>query len=373
MLRDHFPIFETKTYLNSCSKGALSLEVRSAYEQYLQDWETLGSPWELWVDKLEAARAAFAKLVNAEPDEIAVTTSVSAAVSSLASALDFGGERNRVVVSDFEFPTVVQIWHAQVPRGAQVIHIPEESGEIPLEHYASRIDERTALVALAHVSYRNGARQDVKAVAELAHRHGALVLLDAYQSLGTMPIDVKVLGIDVMVGGALKYLLGSAGLAFMYVREGLIKRLEPTVTGWFAQADIMALDIYAHDPSKSARRFESGTPPNPNLYAGLAGLELVQSVGVEAVAAHLHDLTDALKDGAREQRFHLATPQQHGAMIALKSPNVETLVAKLAEQNIIVSSRDGNLRVSPHFYNSMQDVDHLMDCLTQHTDLLTKV
>ena len=147
--------------------------------------------------------------------------------------------------------------------------MPEENGEIPLEHYADRIDERTALVSLAHVCYRNGARQDAKAVTELAHEHGALVLLDAYQSLGTMPIDVKKLGVDILVGGSLKYLLGSAGLAFMYVREGL--DLEPTATGWFAQSDVMALDIYAHAPSKSARRFESGTPPNPKFVCGAGG------------------------------------------------------------------------------------------------------
>ncbi|CAN5883375.1 aminotransferase class V-fold PLP-dependent enzyme [soil metagenome] len=371
MLRDHFPIFETKTYLNSCSKGALSIEVRAAYAQYLQDWETLGSPWELWVGKLEQTRDSFAKLVNAHPDEIAVVTSVSAAVSALASALDFHGERKRVVVSDFEFPTVAHVWHAQTPRGAQVVHVPEDSGEIGLKHYADRIDERTALVSLAHVCYRNGAMQDAQAVTELAHERGALALLDAYQSLGTMPIDVKALGVDILVGGSLKYLLGSAGLAFMYVREGL--DLEPTATGWFAQDDIMALDIYAHAPSPSARRFESGTPPNPNLYAGLAGLELIHSVGTEAIAAHLRELTDALKKGAREQGFCVATPEQHGALVALKSSDVETLVAKLAEKGIVVSSRDGNLRVSPHLYNTLEDVARLTEGLAEHSDLLVSV
>ena len=370
MLREHFPIFETKTYLNSCSKGALSLEVKRAYEEYLQDWETLGSPWELWVGKLEEARAAFAKLINAKPDEIAVTTSVSAAVSALASAFDFGGERNRVVVSDFEFPTVAQIWHAQAARGAKVVHVPEEDGVIPLEHFTSRIDERTALVSSAHVCYRNGARQDAKAVTELAHERGALSLLDAYQSLGTMPIDVKALGVDVLVGGALKYLLGSSGLAFMYVREDLIERLEPSTTGWFAQADVMALDIYAHDPSGSARRFESGTPPNPNLYAGLAGLELVQSVGTEAIAAHLRELTDALKKGARERGFCVATPDEHGAMVAIKVRNAEAQVKKLAEKGVVVSSRDGNVRVSPHFYNTLEDVARLLEGLGSSDETL---
>lgn len=372
MLRDHFPIFQTKTYLNSCSKGAMSHEVKAAFNAYLNDWETLGSPWDVWVSKLEQTRESFAKLINAEPDEVAVTTSVSAAVSALASALTFAGERNKIVVSDFEFPTVAQNWHAQELRGAEVVHVPEMNNAISTQQFETYVDERTKLVALAHVCYRNGARQDAKAVTELAHRHGALLLLDAYQSLGTMPIDVKELGVDIMVGGALKYLLGSSGLAFMYVRTDLIEDLEPTATGWFAQRDIMALDIHNHDPSPTARRFESGTPPNPNLYAGLAGLELIHLVGTEAIGEHLQTITFALKNKANSRGYAITTPKDHGALFALKSNDVETLVAKLAEDDIIASSRDGNLRVSPHLYNSLEDIDKLMASLQKHEHLLVQ-
>lgn len=372
MLRDHFPIFKTKTFINSCSKGALSHEVRAAYVEYLNDWEVLGSPWDVWVTKLEETRAAFADLVNANSNEIAVTTSVSAAVSSLASAFDFSTERKKIIVSDFEFPTVAQNWHAQELRGAEVVHVPEHEGEVPLEAFENLIDDRTALVAVAHVCYRNGAKQDIKGIIDLAHKHGALVLLDSYQALGTLPVDVKELGVDFMVGGALKYLLGSAGLAFMYVNENLVTKLEPTSTGWFAQADVMALDIYAHDPSPSARRFESGTPPNPNMYAGLAGIKLIQSVGVEVIHNHLTTILNALKDAANDKGYTVVTPNDHGPMIALKSHDVEVLVTKLAEDNIIVSSRDGNLRVSPHLYNSLEDIDLLMNALSKHEALLVQ-
>ena len=237
MLRNHFPIFKAKTFINSCSKGALSNEVRAAYDAYLHDWEVLGSPWDIWVGKLEETRAVFANLVNAQPDEIAVNTSVSAVVSALASAFDFSGERNKIVVSDFEFPTVAQNWHAQELRGAEIVHVPEVEGQVTLENFETLIDERTALVAVAHVCYRNGAKQDIHGIVELAHKHGALVLLDSYQALGTIPIDVKELGVDFMVGGSLKYLLGSSGTAFMYVNENLITQLEPTSTGWFAQEE----------------------------------------------------------------------------------------------------------------------------------------
>lgn len=371
MLRTNFPIFEKKVFLNSCSKGALSLEVEKAYEQYLYDWKTLGSPWGLWVEKLEKVRRSFAQLINAEPDEIAVTTSVSAAVSSLASALSFE-ERPKIVVSDFEFPTVAQNWHAQEARGAQVCHVAEEGGEIPLERLEAALDEKTKLLAISHVCYRNGAMQDAKAIAKLAHEQGALLMLDAYQSLGTMPINVKDLGVDILVGGTLKYLLGSSGLAFMYVRKDLLPELNPTVTGWFAQEDSMALDIYHHLPAESARRFESGTPPNPCVYAGIAGLELIHELGTAAIKAQLDTLTDRLKNAAKTQGYKLATPKAHGAMMALKAYDVETLVGLLETADIIVSSRDGNLRVSPHFYNSEEDIDKLLTVLKKHEKLLCK-
>lgn len=374
MLRERFPILASQTYLNSCSKGALSLEVRESYQNYLDDWERLGSPWELWVEKLEASRQAFAALIDARADEVAVTTSVSAAVSALASALTFPGGRRRVVVSDFEFPTVAQVWHAQEQRGLQVVHVPEVAGMIALERYEELIDERTALVAIAHVCYRNGVRQPVEDIIRIAHRHGALVLLDAYQSLGTMPIDAHALGVDILVGGALKYLLGSSGLAFMYLRRELLPSLSPSTTGWFAQEDIFALDPRHHHPARSARRFEFGTPPIPNLYAGLAGLALIDRAGPAQIESHLRKLTNAIKEQAGELGFRLATPidpRQHGALIALEAQQVERLVEELAAEDIIASSRDGKLRISPHLYNTLEDIERLMEGLKRRRELLT--
>ena len=372
-LRDHFPIFERRAFINSCSKGALSREVEAAYHTYLSDWETLGSPWELWVEKLEATRQAFATLIHAQPDEVAISSSVSTLVSALASALDFGA-RPRVVVSDFEFPTIGQVWHAQERRGAQVVHVPERDGVLPLEHFEELIDDRTALVAVTHVSYRHGAKQDIAAIVEIARRHGALVMLDAYQSLGTLGLDVTALGVDLLVGGALKYLLGSSGLAFLYARQDLAD-LTPTSTGWFAQEDIFAMDGRHHRPAREARRFETGTPPVPNLYAALAGLELIASLGTDAIEAHLRQLTGALKHALGDRSFKLATPtdpELHGAMIAVKALAAEELVDRLAMDGIVVSSRAGNLRVSPHFYNNLGDIDRLIDGLDRHQQLLVR-
>jgi len=349
------------------------MEVHRAYAQYLCDWEEKGSPWELWVERSEAARHAFAGLVNGEPNEVAVCTSVSAGVSALASALDFSGERNTVVVSDFEFPTIGQIWHAQERRGARVVHVPAAGNVIPTERFAEAIDERTKIVSITHVCFRNGSKLDVPAIVDIAHSKGALVLLDAYQSIGTMPVDVKALKVDFLAGGVLKYLLASAGLAFLYARKDLLPDLQPTTMGWFSQADIFAMDIHANTPSPTARRFESGTPPVPSLYAGVAGMKLIQAAGVDRIEAHLRDITGAIKEGAMRRGFNLVSPvdpDRHGALIALRSHKVDLLVKWLEADGIITSSRDSNLRISPHYYNTLADVSVLMDALTKHKELL---
>jgi selenocysteine lyase/cysteine desulfurase len=371
--RSRFPIFERQTYINSCSQGALSLEVRAAYDAYLADWDAKGSPWEYWVERGEAMRGAFGRLINAKPAEVAVMTSVSAAVSALLSALDFRGRRGKIVVADFAFPTVGQLAHAQELRGARVEHVPVAGNIIPYEAFERAIDEQTALVALSHVSFRTGARQDVAAITHLAHRHGALVLLDSYQALGTFPIDVRQLGVDFLVGGTLKYLLSSAGLAFLYARGDLVPHLKPTAIGWFSQEDIFAMDIYHNTPARDARRFEAGTPPVPNIYAGLAGMQLVERIGVEAIEAHIRELNDHLIAGAMREGFNVVTPlkpSRRGALITIKSRDVNALVGRLAARGIIVSSRENNLRISPHFYNNHADVERVLEGLRATKELL---
>jgi len=373
LMRERFPILKNQIYMNSCSQGALSVDVKDAYASYLRDWDEKGSPWEYWAERNEAARQAFAGLVNAEASEVAVTTSLSAGVSALASAMDFSGERNKVVVSDFEFPTVAQIWHAQEARGAKVVHVPAAGNVIPLSRFEDAIDEQTALVSISHVCFRNGSKLDIEAITEIAHRKGALVLVDSYQALGTTPIDVKRLKVDFLAGGVLKYLLASAGLAYLYVRKELVGGLNPTTMGWFSQANIFAMDIYANTPHPTARRFESGTPAVPNTYAAVAGIKLVQSVGVERIEQQIKELTGAIKEGVMKRGFNLVSPvdpKKHGALITVRSHKVDLLTKWLAKDGIIVSHRDDNLRISPHFYNDLHDVDCVIDGLTRHRELL---
>ena len=373
-VRHRFPILERLVYVNSCSQGALSDSVRASYEDYLRDWDEQGAPWEYWVERAEAARAGFAALVGADADEVAVTTSLSAGVSALFSGLRFEGERTTIVVSDFEFPTVGQIAHAQELRGRRVVHVPEGADTtIPLEHFDTAIDERTALVAVTHVCYRNGSRVDLEGVIRLAHERGALVLVDAYQAAGAIPLDVRALDADFLAAGTVKYLLGSAGLAFLYCRNDLIERIRPTSTGWFADEDIFRMDIHDYSPSPTARRFEHGTPPIPNIYAGLAGLELVQEIGIAETEEHVRGLTALLIDGVEDLGGRVVTPHdpgRRGPLVAVASTDEHALVAALGAEGVVTSSRDGNLRISFHGYNSSEDVDAVLAALRRHRDLL---
>ena len=372
-IRARFPIFERLVYINSCSQGALSDAVRESYEDYLRDWDEKGAPWDYWVERTETARGAFAGLVNADPDEVAVTTSLSAGVASLASGLRYAS-RSKVVLTDLDFPTVGQIWHAQEARGARVVHVATgPDGTVPIEHFDAAIDEDTLLVSVPHVSYRTGAMTDVEAVVQLAHERGALVLLDAYQTAGSMPLDVKRLDVDFLAAGVLKYLLASAGLAFFYCRQELFQRAWPTATGWFADEDIFAMDVHDYSPSPTARRFQSGTPPIPSIYAGIAGIELMQEIGIAETREHVQDLNDRLIAGVDELGGTLATPRdrdKHGALICIKSTDVNALVAALDQRGIVTSERDGNLRVSAHAYNTEDDIDAVLGALRENRELL---
>jgi selenocysteine lyase/cysteine desulfurase len=372
--RAEFPTLRHKTYLNSGSYGLLSRKVEAAFRRYLDGRLEEGVNWDQWIGQTEAVRDGMAALLNATPREIAVTTSASAGINALASALDFSGPRNRVVVSNFEFPTSGQIWHAQAARGAVVDHVPETpDGDIPLEHFARLIDERTKLVAITHVCYRNGARLDVEGVVRLAHARGALVLLDCFQAVGALSVDVAALGVDFAVGGMLKYLLGTAGIGFLYVRADLVETLVPTASGWFAQADPAAMDIFANDPAPAAARFQAGTPPVANCFAAAAGIELIRQTGIGAIERRILGLTGDAMDRLAEAGFTLATPREdarRGPQVAVRCLDETALVARLAERGVVASSRDGNLRAMFHAYNNEADVDALIAGLLANRDLL---
>ena len=327
-IRGEFPIFETATYLNSCSQGALSHTRAGGSRRVARRAGTRTAPsGSFWVERNEAFRSAIAGLLHAEADDVAVTTSVSQGVSALVSALPLDGERNRIVISEYEFPTIGQIAHAQELRGAEVVHVrPGEDGAIAAERFAEAIDERTALVCCTTLSYRSGHRHDVRAIAEAAHAAGALVLADSYQACGAVELDVRSLGADIVTGGTVKYLLGTAGLGFMWLRPELHETLVPTQTGWFADEDIFAMSIADYSPHASARRFDSGTPPVPALYAGVAGLDSSPRRRCAGHRGARPRLASRLLDGLDELGATVATPRDpsaRGPLVCVRSTDVE--------------------------------------------------
>lgn len=373
-LRERFPLLARKTYLNSGSYGLLCLDVRRAFEDYLDNRDERGSDWPGWMVQHEALRARVAKLLNADEDEIAITASASAGINAIASSLAFDGARNKVVVSDFEFPTSGQIWHAQEQRGVRVVHVPEDAdGYIPLSHFERAIDAQTRIVAITHVCFRNGAKLDVAGIVQLAHARGALVLLDCFQSVGAVPIDVKALGVDFAVGGMSKYLLGTAGIGFLYCRREFATTMTPSAFGWFGQEEAKMMDIHHYVPARSAHRFQAGTPPVPNCYAAAAGIDIILGLGIAEIEAHVRALSGECMDRLLQAGCKLATPRddtKRGPTVAVRANDDNALVAKLAEANIVTSSRDGNVRAMFHCYNTRADVDALVNALLANRALL---
>ena len=369
-IRSRFRIFQRKIFLNSCSQGALSADVQAGLEEYITSWHEHGSPWELWMERYEEARAAFAKFIHASRDEVAIVTSVSAGINGVASALHFR-ERKKVVMGEFEFPTMGHVWLGQRARGAVVQFVSAEGNSIPLANYEKMIDRTTCIVPLTHVCFKNGFRSDVGAVTKTARQAGALVMLDDYQDCGTRSVDVKAMDLDFYVTGTLKYLLGPPGLAFLYVRKELIPTLAPTVTGWFAQTNPFAYNPQHFELSPSARRFESGSPSVPNVYAAVPGFELLQKIGMENIAAHVKCLAQSLLNQARNLGIPVKTPTDTaGPLLVLQSRDSTRLVQKLAAAGIVASNRYDGLRISFHVYNTTDDVSAVVDVLQQNLDLM---
>src|SRR5689334_394209 len=237
--RDEFPLLQHKTYLNSCSLGALSQRSMQGMARFMEMWNVWGAHawYDVWVDEIARARKNFASLIGAQVHEVAIAPSVSAALSSIASALDYS-TRKKVVLSDMDFPTLAYQWLAKERLGIEC-HFVKSPDRIyvPPDLFASAVDDETALVATSRVCYTSGYIQDIRAIADTAHKHGAYILVDDYQGTGQLPLNVNVLDIDILVTGTLKWLLGGPGLAFVYIREGLLPSLEPTIAGWFGHRE----------------------------------------------------------------------------------------------------------------------------------------
>lgn len=395
--RLHFPICRKGAYFASCSKGALCDRTRLAIEHFLQSWETLGAPWEeQWVGKTELARRLFARLIGADADEIAIFSSVSAALSAVASAFhrdslpDFSG-RDTLLIDRTNFPTISHVWMLRASQGLRVNLLPVGRRGVTTDLFERHLDRKSLGVMLSHIHYTTGARCDLGALAALAHAHGALAMVDDSQVVGTEPIDVKALDLDVLVTAGSKYLCAPPGIAFLYVKRSLIQRLRPTVGGWFGHRKLMARledrggEIVAHpDPriwsalafqyAPTARRFEQGTPEVVAAAGAAAALELLLEAGLDRIAAHNRRLAADLARGLDALGARIKTPmepERRGPLMVLRTPRPQALCDKLLEEGIFTSPRgEDGLRFALHLYNSKEDIDRVLDVVARNRDLL---
>lgn len=369
-LRSDFPTLEHTTYLNSCSLGLLPEAGREAVEDdFLDNWQDRGAAawYDTWLDLASEVRAAVADLLGCGLHEVALLPNVSSALTVLASALDHG-DRPRVLSHELDFPTVPYQWYERSEAQVDLLESPDgvTSDEAA---YESALGPDVAAVATSHVFFTSGYVQDVGRIAEAAREAGALTIVDAYQATGQVPTDVKGLGVDALVTGGLKWLLGGPGIAYLYVREGLHDELRPEAAGWFGHARQFDFDPATYEPRGDARRFEQGTPGVAALAAGLAGLDLVREWGPEAVRgrclALVDDLADRLEDAGLEPRLPVAR-EDRSAIVTVPLDDPAGAVEDLAREDVVVDHRPGLLRVSPYVYNTPEDHARLVAALRKH-------
>jgi len=358
--RGEFPIFRDSVYLNTCSLGPLGERSRRKVAEFLDLWQSRGaSAWyDVWWEALGELRARYGRVINAPAGDIALAPSISVALSAVAESLDYK-RRPKVVITSLDFPTVAYQWLAKAGSGVELVVVESPDRiSVPVDAIARAIDDRTALVVTSHVYFTTGAIQDIKRVATAAHAHGALCLIDAYQSVGQIPVDVQDTGVDALVAGGLKWLLGGPGIVFLYVRQAVARALEPRISGWFGQREQFSFDPRALTFHDDARRFEMGTPSLAAVYAQLGGLEYIEEIGIPAIREATAALTEDLIATVRAAGFKpkvAAEPERRSAIVMIPMPDPAASVRHLAAGGVIADSRPGHVRFSPFFYNVQDD------------------
>ena len=370
--RKEFPILETCTYLVSHSLGAMPRRTATYLQQFADEWSSRGvRAWhEGWWEIGRTTGDLLAPVLGVQPGTISMHQNVTVAMAIIASCHRFDGPRNRVVMTDGEFPSNIYLFEGFRRYGAEIVHVKSpDAMRTDLQAILDAIDERTALVPLSYVLFRSAYIQDAAAVIEKAHRVGAQVILDVYQATGTVPLEIEKLGADFAVGGSVKWLCGGPGAGYLYVRPDLAATLEPGIVGWAAHADPFEFETGAIRYADAPERFQSGTPNVPSLYSARAGYEIVGEIGVPAIREKSLRLTRRLMDRAREAGFRINTPDEdarRGGAVIIDVPNGKAVTDELIRREVIVDYRPGaGIRMAPHFYNTAEEIDHAMNVVTQ--------
>ncbi len=365
-IRRSFPILARRNYLNSCSLGALSTRAEERLGDFTALWHELGAAawYEHWWSSLGDLRCRIEALFAAPDGTIALMPSTSAALASVTSSLDWT-RRNRIVTTELDFPTLLYQWKVRPDIEMIVLESPDGI-HIDPQQFADAVDERTLAIATSHVFFTTGAIQDLAAIAGIARQAGAYSLIDGYQGAGQVPVDLPATGVDFYTSGPLKWLCGGPGLAYLYVRDELIPQLEPTITSWFATEDQFLFNPGEFRYHRDARRFELGTPALATVHTALGGQEIVDEVGMAAIRTQNVALTERLVGQCMAAGFSLRVggrPETRSAIVLVRHGNPEAAVASLAERGIVVDNRPGVVRISPHFYNTLDEVDEVVEAL----------
>jgi kynureninase len=361
--RPEFPILARTNYMISNSLGAMPRGVYDALHAYADTWATRGvRAWEerWWMLALEVGNELGA-LMNAPENSVSTHQNVTTCQAVVASCFDFSGKRNKVVYSDLNFPSVMYFWEAQHQYGARVHMVKTDDGiTVPTERLLDAIDEQTLLVPISHVIFRSAYINDAQAIIEKAHRVGAYVVLDTFQSLGTVPVDVTALNVDFACGGVLKWLCGGPGVAYLYVRPDLGKKLEPKLTGWFAHKDSMAFETGPIRYTDPPFRFMNGTTHIPALEACRPGLKIIREAGVNKIREKSKRQTARLIQLADQHGWRINTPRDHekrGGTVSIDMPDSQQVCRDLLARDILVDWRPkAGVRFSPHFYNTDEEI-----------------
>ncbi len=362
--RSQFPILERTTYLISNSLGAMPKGVYDALKGYADTWATRGvRAWEeRWWMLAAQVGDEIGALMNASPGSVSTHQNVTTCQAVVASCFDFSGKRNKVVYSDLNFPSVMYFWEAQQAYGARVHMVKTDDGiTVPTERLLDAIDEQTLLVPFSHVIFRSAYIQDAKAIIEKVHKVGAHVVLDSFQSLGTVPLDVQALNPDFACGGVLKWLCGGPGVAYLYVRPDLGKQLQPRFTGWFAHQNPFAFEVGPTRYAEPPFRFMNGTSHVPALEAARPGLKIIAEVGIERIREKSKRQTSRLIEMAERQGWRVNSPrdaEKRGGTVSIEMPDAEEVCRELLKRDILVDYRPkAGVRMSPHFYNKDEELE----------------
>jgi len=362
--RKEFPILDRTTYLISNSLGAMPRGVYDGLREYADCWATRGvRAWEEgWWEMAVTTGERIGALLGAPRGTISLHQNVTITQAVIASCFDFTGPRNKVVLVDLEFPSILYFYLEQRRRGARVEIVRSDDGiRIPLDRLLEAIDEQTLLVPVSYVLFRSACIQDARAIVERAERVGARVVLDVFQAAGTVPVDLETLGTDFAVGGVLKWLCGGPGVAYLYVRDDLRPKLAPTLTGWLAHRRPFDFEVGPIDRRNDAFRFLNGTPHIPALYACRAGADIVAEVGVDRIREKSIRQTSRLIELALERGWRVNTPEdpsERGGTVSLDCPHAAEVMRELVARDILVDYRpNAGVRLSPHFYNRDDEID----------------